>query len=184
VALWDQGHTPPENLKEAFVRPRPRIREALWLAARAPLHGLIDLSDGLAGDAGHLAAASGLSLILREDSIPLHPALCPAPGSAIHPAPGSAIDPAPGSALERMLESDENPLHFALEGGEDYELCFTAPCGTLDEWVNPFQDSFGIPLTKVGSAVEGQGVFLEGEGGEVRPLAGGGFSHFSGEEEI
>jgi len=184
VALWDQGHTPPENLKEAFVRPRPRIREALWLAARAPLHGLIDLSDGLAGDAGHLAAASGLSLILREDSIPLHPALCPAPGSAIHPAPGSAIDPAPGSALERMLESDENPLHFALEGGEDYELCFTAPFGTLDEWVNPFQDSFGIPLTKVGSAVEGQGVFLEGEGGEVRPLAGGGFSHFSGEEEI
>jgi thiamine-monophosphate kinase len=83
-----------------------------------------------------------------------------------------------------MLESDESPLHFALEGGEDYELCFTVPRGTLDEWVRPFQDSFGIPLTKVGSAMEGQGVFLEGASGEVRPLPGGGFSHFSGEEDL
>jgi len=163
VALWNQGQTPPENLREAFVRPRPRIREALWLAARSPLHGLIDLSDGLAGDAGHLAAASGLSLVLREKSIPLHPALAP--------------------ALDPMSESGESPLFFALEGGEDYELCFTVPPGTLDEWVSPFQDSFGIPLTKVGSAMEGQGVFLEEASGEVRPLECGGFSHFSGEEE-
>jgi thiamine-monophosphate kinase len=175
VALWNQGQTPPENLREAFVRPRPRIREALWLAARVPLHGLIDLSDGLAGDAGHLAAASGLSLVLREESIPLHPALAP----TLAPA----FDPALAPALDQMSESGESPLHFALEGGEDYELCFTVPPGTLDEWVSPFQDSFGIPLTKVGWATEGQGVFLEEAIGEVRPLECGGFSHFSGEEE-
>jgi len=159
VALWTQGHVPPADLRNAFVRPRPRIREALWLAARAPLHGLIDLSDGLAGDSGHIAAASGLSLVLREDSIPLHP------------------------ALEKLSGQDEDPLHFPLHGGEDYELCFTVPPGTLDEFLRPFQDSFGIPLTKVGWAREGKGVSLEADGGEVRPLGEYGFSHFSGEEE-
>ena len=159
VALWNQGRSPPDVLRDAFVRPRPRIREALWLAARIPLHGLIDLSDGLAGDSGHLAAASGVSIFLREASIPLHP------------------------ALEDRSGQGENPLHFSLEGGEDYELCFTVSPQTLDEWVGPFQDLFGIPLTKVGWATEGKGVFLEADGGEVKPLETRGFSHFSGEEE-
>ncbi|MFH1765109.1 MAG: thiamine-phosphate kinase [Gemmatimonadota bacterium] len=159
VALWNQGSHPPDDLREAFVRPRPRIREALWLAGRVSLHGLIDLSDGLAGDTGHLAAASGLSLVLREASIPSHPALRGFPGQG------------------------DDPLHFPLEGGEDYELCFTVAPGSLDEWVGPFQDTFGIPLTKVGRATEGAGVFLEAAGGRIRPLEKHGFSHFSGEEE-
>lgn len=80
VALWSQGRTPPAPLRDAFARPRPRIREGLWLAARAPLHGLIDLSDGLAGDAGHLAAASGVGLVLRGTSVPVNPALRGRPG--------------------------------------------------------------------------------------------------------
>jgi thiamine-monophosphate kinase len=159
VALWNQGYSPPDDLRDAFVRPRPRIREALWLAARVPLHGLIDLSDGLAGDSGHLAAASGLSLVLREAWIPSHP------------------------AIDGLSGQGGNPLHFPLQGGEDYELCFTVPPETLDEWVGPFQDSFGVPLTKVGWATEGKGILLEADGGEVRPLEEFGFSHFSGEEE-
>lgn len=159
VALWNQGSHPPDDLREAFARPRPRIREARWLAGRVPLHGLIDLSDGLAGDSGHLAAASGLSLVLREASIPLHPALQGIPGLG------------------------DDPLHFPLEGGEDYELCFTVAPGSLDEWVGSFQDAFGIPLTKVGRATGGTGVFLEAAEGRIRPLERHGYSHFSGEEE-
>jgi thiamine-monophosphate kinase len=159
VTYWNQGRTPPEVLREAFVRPRPRIREARWLAERAPLHGLIDLSDGLAGDTGHLAAASELSLVVRERDVPRHP------------------------ALEEALGSPEEALRLALSGGEDFELCFTVPPETLDDKTHSFQDSFGIPLTKVGWAREGEGVFLEGPGGKKKPLELGGFNHFLGEEE-
>jgi len=159
VALWNGGVEPPKELRAPFSRPNPRIREALWLKDRVPLHGLIDLSDGLAGDAGHLAAASGLGLLLTQSSLPIHPAL---------------------RALEGV---EEEPLHLALEGGEDFELCLTVPPNTLDEWVPSFQDSFGIPLTRVGRAIPGEGVSMEGVGGEVKPLGRGGFSHFTGEEE-
>lgn len=160
VALWSRGSDPPAALKKAFSRPNPRIREALWLKERVPLHGLIDLSDGLAGDAGHLAAASGVGLVLSPASLPIHPAL------------GAAAD------------AEEERLLMALEGGEDFELCFTVPADTLDQWVEPFQDSFGIPLTRVGRAVPGEGVFMEVIDGELEPLKRGGFSHFpTGAEE-
>jgi len=158
VALWTGDRDPPTALREAFARPRPRIQEALWLSHRADLHGLIDLSDGLAGDAGHLAAASGVGLVLQEGRIPIHPAV--------------VGDLAPGIHLV-----------LALGGGEDYELCLTVPSKTLDDWVEPFQDSFGIPLSKVGRVVAGDGVLLEREGGERSILTGRGFSHFTAQED-
>ncbi len=154
VSHWTRGGTPPPDLREIFARPKPRIQEALWLAETAPLHSLIDLSDGLAGDAGHLAAASGLSFVLQKARIPVHPSI-----------------------------QDTEPLHFALRGGEDYELCFTVPPKALDEWVTPFRESFGIPLTRIGLVSEGEGVFLEDEDGGLEPVGRGGFSHFLVEEE-
>jgi thiamine-monophosphate kinase len=159
VAMWIQGLHPPEGLRSAFARPRPRIREALWLADRVPLRGLVDISDGLAGDAGHLAAASGVSVVLEEDAIPVHPDL-------------------EGALAGTRGES----LGFALGGGEDYELCLTVPPGALQAWAAPFERNFGIPLTRVGTVIEGdsQLVLLESGQGERRPLERGGFSHFAG----
>jgi thiamine-monophosphate kinase len=158
VALWREGKEPGGPLREAFAAPRPRIREALWLSERVSLGGLIDLSDGLAGDAGHLAAASGVAIHLDPATLPLH------------------------SALSEARLEGLDPLRLALSGGEDFELCFSAPPGSLDDWRDPFQDSFGLPLTRIGSAVEGEGVYLAGAG-ETAPLTGlGGFDHFEGEE--
>lgn len=159
VALWSQGTAPPERIREAFTRPRPRIKEALWLASRVSIKGLVDVSDGLAGDVGHLAAASGVSVILEEEAIPVHP------------------------DLEQALRgTGEEPLALALGGGEDYEICLAAPPGVLQEWVAGFQDTFEIPLTRVGRVVEGEDpeVFLEAAAGGRRSLARGGFSHFAG----
>ncbi len=155
VSCWSQGVAPPDGLRRCFSRPQPRLREALWLADRVELHGLIDLSDGLAGDAGHLAAASGLALVLDSPAIPVHPSLAEAVGSP------------------------ERALILALEGGEDFELAFTVPPGTLDEWIESFKDTFGLPLTRVGRAAAGDGVFLRGPHGDTEPLPVQGFSHFS-----
>jgi thiamine-monophosphate kinase len=158
VALWSRGMAPPEGIRKAFARPRPRIREALWLAGRAPLRGLLDISDGLAGDAGHLAAASGVSVVLEGGAIPLHPELEMALG-----------------------ETGENPLDLALGGGEDYELCFSVPPGSMAGLATPFRETFGIPVTRVGTVVEwaGEGVLLKDPSGEVRFPRRRGFSHFT-----
>ena len=157
VHQWTSGVDPSPTLRDAFSRPHPRIREIRWLRERTDIHGCIDLSDGLAGDAGHLAAASGVAVTLDTESLPIHPALA--------------------------QEGFESPacLHFALRGGEDYELCFSASPGTLDEHVPNFREAFGIPLSRIGLIEEGVGeVLLNTDGSRIH--LDGGFSHFHGME--
>lgn len=86
----------------ALQRPMPRL--ALGLALRGLATAMLDVSDGLAGDLGHILAASGVSAILEQDALPLRPLLDAG-------ASGSAA------------------LAALLGGGDDYELLFTAPAG-------------------------------------------------------
>lgn len=153
VECWKAGTDPPPAFREAFTRPTPRIREARWLADRVHLHAGIDLSDGLAGDAGHLAAASGVALILEGEALPLSPAVVSSIG----------------------IRTDR--LRLALTGGEDYELCVTAAPGSLGPLAASFEEVFGVPLTRIGRVAEGAGVRFEGVpgGGGLGPK---GFSHF------
>ena len=66
------GEAPQPAHRARFAAPVPRLRESVWLAARGA-HAAIDISDGLLGDATHLARASGVSLALDERTIPLFP---------------------------------------------------------------------------------------------------------------
>jgi thiamine-monophosphate kinase len=68
------GAKPARRARERYARPRPRTREAVWLAERGLCSSMVDLSDGLAGDAGHLAAGSGVAIVLEEERVPVHPA--------------------------------------------------------------------------------------------------------------
>lgn len=154
VQGWIGGGSPTPVLREAFLRPTPRIHEARWLAERGLLHAALDLSDGLAGDAGHLAAACHLRVTLVEAELPLHPGLLSGDFSL---------------AEARRL---------ALEGGEDFELAFLGPPGRVGEAREAFEDTFGIPLTRVGWVEEGEGVFLVPEDGGKPRDVGRGFSHF------
>ncbi|MEO5818054.1 MAG: thiamine-phosphate kinase [Gemmatimonadaceae bacterium] len=63
------GETPVPAHRARFVSPAPRLREARWLAALGA-HAAIDISDGLIGDAAHLARASSVSIVLDEDVVP------------------------------------------------------------------------------------------------------------------
>src|SRR5688572_18406006 len=102
VARLLREELPDPDALLRFTAPVPRCAEALWLKERGLPTAMLDLSDGLAGDATHLAAASGVSIVFDQDAIPTHPAVV-----------AEASSPA-------------DALAYATSGGEDYELCFTA----------------------------------------------------------
>jgi thiamine-monophosphate kinase len=66
---WIAGEPPAPEHRARFASPAARLREAGWLAAHGA-HAAIDISDGLLGDAGHLARASRVSITFDEDAIP------------------------------------------------------------------------------------------------------------------
>jgi len=153
VRLWERGDEPTPDLRAAFARPVPRVREARCLVEHELVDALIDLSDGLAGDAGHVAAASGVRITLEAVRVPVAEA-----------------------ALEAL--GAEGALEAALHGGEDYELCFVTDPGVVD--VEHLRERHGIVLTRVGRVQEGEGVWLESPDGRIERLGRGGFDHLGG----
>nr|MBA3259139.1 thiamine-phosphate kinase [Gemmatimonadales bacterium] len=142
---------PSPEARRAFAAPVPRIAAGRWLAAHGA-RAMLDLSDGLAGDAEHLAAASRLALRLELDLVPV--------------APDAVIE-------ARRL--DQPAEQFAAEGGEDYELLVAMPTEFDRAGAAGFEAACGLGLTRIGRAVEGAGV-LATLGG--RPLALRGYDHF------
>jgi thiamine-monophosphate kinase len=74
-AAWkmlERGAKPEAALLERFARPRARIAESRWLASRGVV-AAIDVSDGLGGDAAHLAAASDSTIEIDVDRVPVFP---------------------------------------------------------------------------------------------------------------
>ena len=70
------GQRPEPALRRRFARPVPRIAAGSWLARHGG-RAMIDLSDGLAGDAGHLAAASGVAIAIELERVPCWPGVTP-----------------------------------------------------------------------------------------------------------
>jgi len=128
----------------------PRVREALQLHEAAPLHAMIDVSDGLAADVFHLCEESGCGAVLRAEAVPIADAA-------------------------RMMSDGRTPLDHALGDGEDFELAFGAApddCRRLLE-VQPLA---GVGLSHIGEFVSEKGLWLQ-EGGERRPLQPRGYVH-------
>ena len=101
---WRPGAEHAEYLLERFNRPRARLELGMQLLGTAT--AAIDVSDGLLADAAHIAAASGVKITIDPDRLPLSPALC-------------------------SCEDREAIVRWALTGGDDYELCFCLPAGSV-----------------------------------------------------
>ncbi len=148
LMAWKLARTPDSGARARFARPEPRIEMAAWLA-NAGATAMMDVSDGLAGDARHLAAASQVSLRIDLDRLPCHASVT---------AEAKALGEAPGS--------------FAAQGGEDYELLVTLPAG-FDR-----APGSGVALTRIGSVEEGEPgrVIMERNG---IPVTLTGYDHFA-----
>ena len=83
VRDWLGGGHPAADARERFARPCARTREVRWLRQRVDLTAAIDLSDGIAGDVPHIAAASAVAILLDRDALPLHPAAAATPDLAL-----------------------------------------------------------------------------------------------------
>jgi thiamine-monophosphate kinase len=153
VAALSTGLEPDPRARRRLERPRARTAEAVWLAERTEIHAMIDLSDGLAADAQHLSAASGIRLEIFSDDIPLHPVLS-------------------------EWASVEAALAVACGGGEDYELLFAVSPAGLDELVGEFERRFDVRLSRVGRVTRGSGVAWLDRSGRPGRAPAAGFDHF------
>ena len=144
------------SLLGRHLRFMPRITEGLWIAEHAKVHAMIDISDGLARDANHIAEESHRGLCLDPVALPIAPA-----------------------AHEAAQGSGRSALEHALHDGEDYELLFTLPPRSARHLFA--RDDAPVRITAVGEVIEEPGLYLKTKDGGRKPLDPGGWTHSFGE---
>ena len=136
-------------LKERFYRPVPRVGAGLVLGPLAT--AAIDVSDGLLADLGHICKASGCGATIDVERVPL-------------------------SAELLSLFPPQEAIAHALGGGDDYELCFTAPPSRAEE-IEAALEAAATPVRRIGQLAPGQTVVCRRDGEPFIPALRG-FRHF------
>lgn len=132
--------------------PTPRVELGMALASAGLAHAAIDISDGLVGDLGHILSASGVGARVDLDALP------------------------PGPVL--ATQARELRRRYTAAGGDDYELCFTAPAGERAA-ILVLADSVATPVTRVGGIEAAPGLRLVDAAGQPVAMALAGFDHFA-----
>ncbi|UHQ22596.1 thiamine-phosphate kinase [Lysobacter sp. 5GHs7-4] len=149
LAQWREGQAADLYLRERLDRPMPRL--ALRPALRHA-HACIDVSDGLLADLGHVCAASGVGVQLDIDALPA------------------------SVALRANFDADAR-RRLQATGGDDYELCFTAPASAR-EAIEREAAIAGVAATAIGRVVAGEGVQALGADGSPWVAERKGYDHF------
>ena len=142
---------PVDALRVRLDRPTPRVEAGRALVGVAS--ACVDVSDGLLADLGHVAARSGVAAQVEVDALPASDAL------------GAAFD-----ATMRM------PMQAS--GGDDYELCFTAPVDARPA-IAALASRLDLRITRIGRMVAGEGVHPVRTDGEPWTPLRRGYDHFA-----
>jgi thiamine-monophosphate kinase len=151
-----QGHYPltADALDEcslALHQPQPRTN--LGLALRQIAHSAIDISDGLLADLGHILQASRLGADIRFADIPLSP-------------------------ITRQHVADPAVQSMVLAGGDDYELCFTAPSAKREQ-IATIGKQLGLTMGMIGQTRSQTGIEVYDADDRRLDIQKAGFDHFS-----
>jgi thiamine-monophosphate kinase len=143
--LRESGRNPKGKVDAAHFFPTPRIAAGCALRQKRLASAMIDVSDGLSTDLSHICEESGVGALVNEHSVP------------------------------RPVIPGGSSLHFALHGGDDYELLFTAPRSRRI----PAKIA-GVRVTRIGEMVKKKGMWLVDSHGQQKPLEARGWQHFAG----
>jgi len=150
ITLSDQQH-----LQAGLRLHQPTPRIALGIALQDIAHAAIDISDGLIGDLKHILERSKLGADLEIDKLPA------------------------GTIVQQFTEEGSAMRHeCTLAGGDDYELCFTAP-SSKREAVLAASIQSQTPVTRVGSISNQAGLRLIDKAGKNTEFKGLSFDHFA-----
>lgn len=146
--------TATEYVINRHLDPTPRCRLGQTLAEAGLISAMIDLSDGLLADLGHICEQSGCGAEIKLAHIP-------------RSAPFDTV----------IAGASSPPWHLIATGGEDYELCFTAPPAGRSA-ILKIAKTAGIPVTVVGKVTDsGRVVAHLPDGSNFQPSASG-YTHF------
>ncbi|HEV2646141.1 MAG TPA: thiamine-phosphate kinase [Acidobacteriaceae bacterium] len=140
--------TASETAEHPQLFPQPRLQVGLALLRRRFATAAIDLSDGLSTDLAHLCRESRVGAEISAAALPIHP-LASRAGAA-------------------------RGLVLALNGGEDYELLFSAPPS-----VRMPRTIARVPITQVGKLMRGNQILIVDSSGNRQPLKPSGWEHFA-----
>jgi thiamine-monophosphate kinase len=152
-ALYKEYALDADVLAQASTRlhmPQPRV--ALGLALRGIAHAALDLSDGLIGDLGHILQRSHVGATLQIDTLPLGPML--------------------------QRQSPDMRRRLSLAGGDDYELCFTAPVSKREAVLGAALAA-DTPVTRIGTIDALPGMRLLDNDGLPVTLDVSSYDHFT-----
>ncbi len=152
----DIPHATVDTALKVHLTPTPRVREGQALARSGGATAMIDVSDGLVADLGHICDQSEVGARLWAGKIPVAEVARQIAGAAM-----------------------ADPLAWALGGGEDYELCFTARPEAVDWISTAVARDLGTPVHVIGEILpKDEGRRLRLPDGSDRPLEQAGWDHF------
>ena len=132
---------------------KPRMKEGLLLNKKFNINSMIDISDGLASDLGHILEESGVGAVLYENEVPIS-----------------------ADAVKLARKTGLSALHHALHDGEDYELLFTLSDKESEKLLA--SRSFPAQLSKIGHINKSKGIKMQGADGKLKRIKSLGYKHF------
>ena len=156
LGLLEKGESAPEALMSRLLDPTPRVPASLALVEEGLVSAMIDISDGILADFGHIAELSSVGGILQLEALPLSPAFR---SSTVHLSAAASY-------------------RLALSGGEDYEICFTSARLNREKIIDCMKKC-GVAVTRIGIVTSFPGVTVVDRDGTAFIAQAEGFNHFT-----